>query len=108
MSELVALVEQQTKQLAELKGMVHNLTILVMKDKVDLTWLSEADAAEMLGIKHARGLRKRVVLTKKMMESGEKIQYPFNLIEYRNTNGRLFQYSRKSILKFKHVTSNQN
>ncbi len=95
MSELVQLVQQQNIMIQTLTRKVDELTILVMKNKVDDTWVSEDVAAEMLGYKSPRSLRNNVVEAK----------HPFSLIEFRHTNGRNYQYNRKSILKFKEKTS---
>ena len=99
MSELVQMVENQGKMINQLVGMVDKLMIMVMKDKVDTTWLSEEVAAEMLGYKDPRTLRKLVkgVIKTKDFNIGD--------ITFRNTNGRNWQYSRKSILKYKEKTS---
>lgn len=82
------------EEILQLKEMVKHLTMLVMKDKVDTTWLSEEQAAEALGLE-ARTLRRKV----------KSMQFPFNQIDFRHTNGRNFQYNRKGLLKFKEITS---
>lgn len=105
MSELAVMIQEQGKEIKSLKSMIHDLTLLVMKDKIDPTWLTEKQASEVLGLS-GRQFRRNVVLSKSMMERNQKVTYPFNLIEYRHTNGRNYQYSRKSILKFKQLTSN--
>lgn len=105
MSELAVMIQEQGKEIKSLKSMIHDLTLLVMKDKVDLTWMPESQAANMLGLSR-RAFRRKVVLTSTMMERNLKIPYPYNIVEYRHTNGRNYQYSRKSILKFKQLTSN--
>jgi hypothetical protein len=99
MSELIQIVEQQGRRIDQLIDMVGQLTTLVMKDKVDNTWVSEEVAAEMLGYKDPRTLRKLVkgVIKTKDFNIGD--------ITFRNTNGRNWQYSRKSILKYKEKTS---
>lgn len=85
--------ELMTEILA-LRREVKQLQILIMKDKIDTTWVHESDAAEMLGLT-GRTLRRHV-------QSGE---YPFCEISFRNTNGRNWQYSRKSLMKFKTLTA---
>lgn len=84
MSELMDEIKALRKEL-------HQLTLLVMKDKVDTTWLSEEDAAQSLGFT-PNVLRRKV-------KAGELD------ITSRNTNGRKWQYSRKSILSYKQNTS---
>jgi len=95
MAELTTLVEEQSKKIDQLIKGLSDLTILVMKDKVDTTWVTEEVAAEMIGIQPA-WLRRKV----------RKNEKPWNEIGYRHTNGRNFQYSRKGIINFKRLTSN--
>lgn len=90
MSELLTMVAEQGREIKELKDMIHQLTLLVMKDKVDTTWLDEKEAADALGY-DPRTLREKV-------KAGE---IP---VESRNYKGRNWQYSRKGILKFKEQT----
>lgn len=92
MSDLRELVLAQNKQLELMSKQIHQLTLLVMKDKVDTTWIDEETAAKMLGYQDPRSLRK---LIKKGVVD----------VEYRNTNGRNYQYSRKGILKYKEKTA---
>lgn len=92
MSELLTLVENQRKQIEQLQKSVDNLCILIMKDKVDTTWVPESVAAEMIGYNDPRTLRK-------LVKSGALD------IDFRNTNGRKWQYSRKSIMALKEKTS---
>lgn len=92
MSELVQLVKTQGERINQLVSMVDKLIILVMKDKVDTTWVNEKTASEMLGYKDPRTLRK-------LVKAGELE------ITFRNTNGRNWQYSRKAIMKLKDRTS---
>lgn len=91
MSELIQMVQELKADNAVLKQMVKDLTILVMKDKVDTTWVKEDLAAEMLGYK-PRTLRKAV-------KDGS-----IN-IAVTNTNGRNWQYNRKGILQYKQSRS---
>lgn len=94
MSELAELVLEQNKKIDSLLHQVHHLTVLVMKDKVDTTWVAEDTAAQMLGL--APRTFRRYVKTRQQQFAG---------IKYRNTNGRNWQYSRKDILNFKNLTS---
>lgn len=94
MSELLQMMEEQKKEIGTLKSMVHDLTVLVMKDKVNNIWLDEEVAASMLGVE-PRTLRKAV----------KNPKHVFRLINFRNTNGRNWQYSRKSIMEFQTKTS---
>jgi hypothetical protein len=91
MSELAILVERQTVMIERLSNKVDQLTLLVMKDKVDTTWVNEDTAAEMLGLQ-PRTIRLNV-------KSGS---LP---VKFRHTNGRNWQYSRKDIMKYKDKTS---
>lgn len=88
MTELMEAVVKLTKKVDE-------LTLLVMKEKNDTTWISEKDAADMLGYGCPRTLRKKV----------KAAVYPFNTIVYRSSEGRKFQYNRKSLQKFKEQTA---
>lgn len=81
----------------ELTRKVDQLTLLVMKDKQDTTWLTEEQAAEMLGYKNPRSLRKKVKASAGVA--------PFSLIVFCHTNGRNWQYTRKSIVRFREATS---
>lgn len=81
-------------EIQALRHEVRQLTMLVMKDKIDTTWVNEKDAADMLDIK-PQTLRK-------MVKRGE---YPATEINYRNTHGRNWQYSRKGLIKYKNLTS---
>jgi hypothetical protein len=83
---------------AQLRQEVKALTRIVLKNKIDDTWIPEPDAAEMLGFNDPRTLRRKVVV-----KGGAP--YPFSLISYRCTNGRKFQYNRKDLMKFKNITS---
>lgn len=94
MSELVQQVQLQNIMIEKLTKKIDDLTVLVMKNKVDDTWLNEEVAAEMLNYS-PRVLRRKALSAK----------YPFTLIECRNTNGRKYQYNRKSLIKFKEQTS---
>jgi hypothetical protein len=98
MSELVTMVADQSRQIESLKSMVHNLTLLVMKDKVNDTWINEEVAAEMVGY-HPETFRRKV------KQAHENHQRPWCLITFRNTRGRNWQYSRKSIIEFQKKTS---
>lgn len=91
MSELYELVVQQSQKIIQLEKTVDNLCKLILKEKVDTTWINEDVAAEMLGLQ-PRTLRMYV-------KSG-KID-----IDFRNTNGRNWQYSRKGLLDYKKRTS---
>ncbi len=84
-------MQEQQAEIRTLKEMVQQLTLLVMKDKVDTTWLDEDTAAEMLGYA-PRTLRLQV----------KKGAIP---VDYRNTKGRNWQYSRKQLLNYKRDTS---
>lgn len=91
MSELLEIVKKQCEKIDQLERTVDTLCKLIMRDKIDTTWLSEEDAAETLGLQ-PRTLRKQV-------KSGAID------IDFRHTNGRNYQYSRKGILDFKKRTS---
>lgn len=93
MSELREIIEKQSAEISALRQDVHRLSILMMKDKVDTTWINEDTAAAMVNMTPAWFRRK----VKQGYEN-------FSLISYRHTNGRNFQYSRKSILQFKENT----
>lgn len=67
------------------------LEILIMKDKVDTTWIPEDVAAKSLGLA-ARTLRRQV--KKGLLK-----------VEYRTTNGRNYQYSRKQLQNFRRETA---
>ena len=68
--------------------------MMLMKNQVDTTWLKEDMAAEMLGLK-PRQLRNKV----------KEAEGLFGQIDYRNTNGRNWQYRRTDLLKYKELTS---
>lgn len=91
MSELSELVKQQSEKIERLEKVVDSLCKLIMKDKVDTTWLTEEVAAETLGLQ-PRTLR--------MYVKAGKID-----VDFRHTNGRSYQYSRKGIMEFKKNTS---
>lgn len=95
------------QDILKLQEEIKCLTLLVLKDKVDKTWMTEKEAALSLGYNNPRSLRRKVVLTDDRISKGEKVQYPYNLITYRCTNGRNYQYSRRSIMKFKEQTSTE-
>lgn len=96
MSELMMEVQALRKENAEIKTMLHDLTVLVMKDKIDTTWVDEEEAAKSVGLT-PEWFRRKV----------KKGEYPFSEISYRNSNGRNWQYSRKGLIKYKSLTSNQ-
>lgn len=92
MSELLTMVEEQNKAIERLTKMVRDLSILVMKNKVTTTWVDEGVAAEILGYKDPRTLRKLV--KSKALD-----------IDGRNTNGKNWQYSLKSINRYQERTA---
>jgi len=94
--ELLTEVQALRKENAEIKTMLHQLTVLVMKDKIDTTWVAETEAAAMVGL-HPRVFREKVKAAKA----------PWFHITLRHTNGRNYQYSRKGIIKFKQLTSTE-
>src|ERR1700760_3675545 len=100
MSELLTMVMEQGKKIESIYKMVNDLTALVMKDKVNTIWVDENIAAEMLGM-HPETLRRKV---KSAISNN---QFPMNQISYRNSNGRKFQYSRKSLMRYMELTSIQ-
>lgn len=91
MSELLQIVMKQERQLEDLKKTIDNLCKLIMRDKIDQTWVDEQTAAQMLGYSSPRTLRNLV----------KQNQLP---IDFRNTRGRSWQYSRKSIAEYKYQT----
>ncbi len=96
MSELMTEIEAIRKENADLKKSLHQLTIIAMKDKLNAVWLSEDIAASMLNLQ-PRTLRKAV----------KKGEGHFREINVRNTNGRNYQYSRKSLEKYQSLTSTE-
>lgn len=88
-------MEEMIAEVRALREAVHQLQLLVMKDKVDTTWLDEKDAASALNLE-PRTLRRYV------KDSSNRL----SIIKYRNTNGRKWQYSRKDIQRYKELTSN--
>lgn len=88
------MIEELIHEVRQLRTEVKNLQLLVMKDKVDTTWLDEPDAAKALGIK-SRTLRRYV----------KDPAHKLSMVKYRHTNGKHFQYSRKDILRYKELTS---
>ncbi len=98
MSELMTMVEQQGKKLDSIEKMVHQLSILVMKNKVNDTWVNEDIAAEMVGYNPE-------TFRRKVKDAHKKHREPWNLINFRNSNGRNWQYSRRSLENFQKRTS---
>lgn len=96
MGELLTEVLALRKENAEIKQMVNQLFILIKKNKIDDTWLSEEEAAESLGLSPI-SLRRKV----------KKPVGQWHHITFRNNNGRNWQYSRKGILKYKQLTSTE-
>jgi len=88
------MIEELTREIFLLRQEVKQLTLLILKNKVDDTWIPESMAAEMLGLK-PRTLREAVKNKKGL----------FSEIDFRHTNGQRWQYHRKSLLKFKDLTS---
>ena len=89
------------QEIQSLREDVRRLGMLIMKDKVDTTWISEEDAAHSLGIT-PQTLRKGV----KRIESGNpSISRKAIRISYRTTNGRNYQYSRKDLINYKNKTA---
>jgi hypothetical protein len=107
MSELVSEVRDLKNLVLNLTQQVHDLTILTMKNKVDDTWIEEEIAATMVGFEDSRAFRRKIVLSNARMKKGETVPYPWSMINYRSSNGRKYQYSKKSIQKFKDITSTQ-
>lgn len=80
--------------LREIRGMrkqIEQLTQIISKDKIYDTWIDEGTAAKMIG-RSARTLRR-------MVKAGD---LP---IDYRNTNGRAYQYNRRDLKKYLDNTS---
>jgi hypothetical protein len=94
MAGLTEMVESQGRMLMQLTQEVKYLQTLVMRDKIDTTWVPERDAAAMLDMQPDT-LRRYV-------KAGKPF---FNQINFRHTNGRKWQYSRKDLIKFKNLTS---
>ncbi len=94
MSELQIIIKQAVRDVIheELKP----LFAIISKDKIDTTWVTEKDAADMFQLA-PRTLRKYVKKAKKTNDFNS----PFADIEYRDTNGRRLQYNRKDLLKAK-------
>lgn len=74
-----------------LKQMVITLTSVVKRDKIFDAWISEKDAASMLGLA-PRTLRRHC----------RDASLP---IHFRNTNGRNWQFSRKDIATYMNSSS---
>ncbi len=98
MSELITMVAEQSKMIATLQKQIQDLTVLIMKDKVNDTWLVEETAASMLGYNPE-------TFRRKVKEAHKKNKEPWNIITYRNTNGRNWYYNRKSLIEFQRKTS---
>lgn len=98
MSELITMIAEQSKMIATLQKQIHDLTVLIMKDKVNSTWLDEETAASMVGYNPE-------TFRRKVKEAHKNNKWPWNLINYRNTNGRNWFYSRKSLIEFQCKTS---
>ncbi|MBS1629390.1 MAG: helix-turn-helix domain-containing protein [Bacteroidetes bacterium] len=79
------------QEVQTLKQMVTTLTTVVKRDKIFDAWLNEEDAASMLGLA-PRTLRR-------YCRDGA---LPIN---FRNTNGRNWQFSRKDILTYMNNSS---
>lgn len=92
MSELAIMVQQQNMKIDRLQRVIEDLAKLILKNKIDDTWVDENTAATMLGYKDGRTLRKYV--------KAGKIT-----VDFRNTHGKNWQYSRKGLLNFKTQTS---
>jgi hypothetical protein len=95
MSELVQLVKQQGEEIKYLTNLVKQLYSLVSKDKIDTTWVSEADAAAMFGYESTDWFRRKVKAAQ------ADVTDQLHGIEYRNTNGRNYQYNRRDLIKCK-------
>jgi hypothetical protein len=89
-------LEALTNEIKSLREDVRQMSILLMRDKIDTTWIPETDAAAMLQMQPDT-LRRYVKAGKPN----------FQMINFRHTNGRKWQYNRKDILKFKNYTSTQ-
>lgn len=96
MGELLTEVQELRKENAFIMQKLHEISILVMKDKVDTTWVDEDIAAKSFG------LSPRVFREKVKAAKGQWFH-----ITLRHTNGRNYQYSRKGILKYKQLTSTE-
>ena len=79
------------QEVQSLKKMMDVLTNVVKRDKIHDTWLSEVDAASMLGLA-PRTLRRYC----------RDASLPIN---FRNTNGRNWQFSRKDITTYMNNSS---
>lgn len=98
MGELAIEIQELRKEVSELKQLIHENSVLMMKDKVNTTWVDEEVAAAMIGY-HPETLRRKV------KEGARKYEEPWCLITFRNTRGRNWQYSRKSLVRFQERTS---
>lgn len=81
-------------RLQRIEESVEKLLLINLKDKVDQAWLDEDTASGMFGI-GSRHFRRKVVSR----------EFPFDEVQYRNTNGRNYQYNRKDLLKAKEKSS---
>ena len=79
------------QEMQVLKQMLATLTNVVRRDKIYDAWVTEQDAASMLGLA-PRTLRRRC----------RDALLPIN---FRNTNGRNWQFSRKDITKYMNKSS---
>ncbi len=85
MNEIIEEIKLLRHEIKHLTSEIEQLKALVLSDKTNAQWISEKEAALLLGLKGTRTLRK-------MAKGG--------LVDYTQTNGRTYQYSRKSINKF--------
>ena len=95
-------VQMLFREVRGLRKEIATLMAIVKKDKVFDAWIDECTAAEMLGMQPRTLRRKCTGYKKKGVEIAPELP-----INYRNTNGRSWQYSRKDIKAFMQNTSTQ-
>ncbi len=78
----------------ELKGEIADLKTIIRGGKISDAWISEKDAAGLLGMQ-PRTLRRQAT-----KETDDRLPFA-----YRNTNGRAYQYKRADITAYLRQTS---
>jgi len=96
MSELLETVKRMEQRQIQQSEEIKALQMMLLKKQVSAEWLDEGTAAASLGI-GVRSFRKKVT----------GMEGLFSRIIYRHTNGRRYQYNRKSLEAFKQITSTQ-
>lgn len=83
-------------EIQALRNDVKVLTMMIMKDKIDTTWVAESDASQMFGLT-PKWFRRKVLSR----------HFPFEEVGFRTTGGRNYQYNRKALLRAKEKSSVQ-